>query len=145
MLLHRRDRVALAFENDQERQFRTVFKRFCMLRAPLQFQAFYAPPSDFCVSEFHRCAFDHEREYRKRVRNQMAMDIIREHVILGPRDVVEMVKRDIDWTARAKRSRFINSFRDNFRFTARGLPNHFKTFHSRPSLRRHRLLWRLWR
>ena len=48
------------------------------------FKLFYASPSDFCVSGFHRCAFDHEREYRKRVRNQMAMDIIREHVILRP-------------------------------------------------------------
>ena len=68
------------------------------------FKLFYASPSDFCVSGFHRCAFDHEREYRKRVRNQMAMDIIREHVILRPRDVVEMVKRDIELTEREKKS-----------------------------------------
>ena len=68
------------------------------------FKLFYASPSDFCVSGFHRCAFDHEREYRKRARNQLAMDIIREHVILRPRDVVEMVKRDIELTEREKKS-----------------------------------------
>ena len=39
VLLHRRDGVALVFENDQERQSRTVFKRLCVLRTPLQFQA----------------------------------------------------------------------------------------------------------
>ena len=39
VLLHRRGRCALVLENDQERQSRTVFKRLCVLRTPLQFQA----------------------------------------------------------------------------------------------------------
>ena len=68
------------------------------------FKLFYASPSDFCVSGFHCCTFDHEREYRKRVRNQLAMDIIKEDVILRPRDVVEMVEREIDLTEREKKS-----------------------------------------
>ena len=68
------------------------------------FKLFYASPSDFCVSGFHRCAFDHEREYRKRVRNQLATSVIRENVILRPRDVIEMVERDIDMTDREKKS-----------------------------------------
>ena len=68
------------------------------------FKLFYASQTDFCVSGVHRCVFDHEREYKKRVRNQLAMNIIRENVILRPRDVIEMVKRKIDLTEREKKS-----------------------------------------
>ena len=56
------------------------------------FKLFYASQTDFCVSGVHRCVFDHEREYKKRVRNQLAMNIIQENVILRPRDVIEIDK-----------------------------------------------------
>ena len=37
-------------------------------------------------------------------RNQFAMNVIQENVILRPRDVIEMVKRKIDLTEREKKS-----------------------------------------
>ena len=68
------------------------------------FKLFYSSPTDFRVGGVHCCAFDHECEYRRRVRHQMALDAIRENVTMRPRDIVNIVTLKTPMTEREKKS-----------------------------------------
>ena len=65
---------------------------------------YYSSPTVFRVEGIHRCAFDHESEYRRRDRNQLALDALRENVTLRPRDVVNLVSRKTTMTERERKT-----------------------------------------
>ena len=65
---------------------------------------YYSSPTVFRVEGIHRGAFDHEGEYRRRDRNQLALDALRENVTLRPRDVVNLVSRKTTMTEREKKT-----------------------------------------
>ena len=68
------------------------------------FKLFYSSPTVFRVDGIHHCAFDHENEYRRRVRNKLALDTIRDNVTLRPRDVVNIVMHKTAMTEREKKT-----------------------------------------
>ena len=82
------------------------------------FKLFYSSPTEFRVRGVHCCAFDHEGEYRRRVRHQFALDAIRESVTLRPRDIVNLVLQKTPMSEREKKSlhRFVAH-----RLSARGV------------------------
>ena len=67
------------------------------------FKLYFSTQTDFCVKGIHRCAFDHEGEYRRRVCKQLALDAIKENVTLRPRDIVNLVACKTTMTERERR------------------------------------------
>ena len=55
------------------------------------FNLSYSSPTVFPVQGINRCAFDNEREYHWRVRNQLALGAIEEDVTLRPRVVINLI------------------------------------------------------
>ena len=68
------------------------------------FKLFYSSPTNFRVGGVQCCAFDHEGEYRRRVRHQFALDAIKENVTLRPRDIVNLVMLKTPTSEREKKS-----------------------------------------
>ena len=74
---------------------------------------YYTSPDNFIVSGTHVCAFDHEREYRKRVRYNMAIVVMEDNALMIVRDVVATVKNQTTLSQREEETltQFVSSRR----------------------------------
>ena len=104
MLLYIRCGGSLAHERDRKYQARWLFKGFHLFRTALQRETLLFISKVFRVEGNHRCAFDHEGEYRRRDHNQLELDALRENVTLRPRDVGNLVSRKTTMTEREKKT-----------------------------------------
>ena len=55
-------------------------------------KAYYTTHDAFLVIGSHVCAFEHEREFRKRTNGSLAVDAMSDNVLLRNLDVVSTVK-----------------------------------------------------
>ena len=74
---------------------------------------YYTSPDNFLVSGTHICAFDHEREYHKRVRYNMAIGVMEDNALMRVRDVVATVKNQTTLSQREEETltQFVSSRR----------------------------------
>ena len=72
---------------------------------------YYTSHDAFLVVGSHVCAFDHEREYRRRMKRNLAVDVISDNVLLRNRDVVSAVKTktEMSWREEKTLAQFVSS------------------------------------
>ena len=61
-------------------------------------KVYYTAKDSFHVDGKHVCAFDHEREYRKRMKYALAIDAMTQNPLARNRDVLATVKRQMSIT-----------------------------------------------
>ena len=63
-------------------------------------KVYFTSQDNFLVSGTHVCAFDHEREYRKRVGYNITVGVMEDNALMRVRDVVATVKNQTTLTRR---------------------------------------------
>ena len=76
-------------------------------------KVYYTSHDEFRVVGSHVCAFDHEREYRKRTKCNIAVDAMLDNVLLKTRDIISAVKSKTELSRREEKTlaQFVSSQR----------------------------------
>ena len=85
-------RTSLVLLVDQEQQVERRARCFVCSASHCNGKACYTTHDVFLVMGSHVCAFEHEREFRKRTKGSLAVDAMSDNVLLRNRDVVSTVR-----------------------------------------------------